>query len=478
MPSSHSNNRSKPVIVLFREDLRLHDNQALSAACETGKPIITVFILDDDSAATQHRGAAWRWWLHHSLAALCGAISERGGALILKRGPHGDIVDALIRETGADAVHWNRRYHPTAIDCDTALKQALRERGIEAQSHGGHLLHEPSLLKTGSGTAYRVFTPFWNALQTLDDFGTPLPVPKKPTFANDAPKGERLEDWGLLPTAPDWAEPIADAWTPGEAAAHKMLDDFAGSALNGYAEGRDIPSLPATSRLSPYLSHGEISPRTIWHRIRNASGDVTAFLRELAWREFSYHLLFDNPRLADRNVDEKFDAFEWRSDGEALSAWQKGRTGIPIVDAGMQELWQTGWMHNRVRMICASFLIKHLMIDWREGERWFADTLVDADPANNAASWQWVAGTSPHSAPFFRIFNPVLQSRKFDPKGRYVRRYVPELEKLDDKALHEPASAPDGALDEVGLAADSPYRSPLVDLAGARDRALAAFKAL
>lgn len=482
MNSETSDTLQKPVIVLFREDLRLADNQALSAAAATGRLVIPVFIFDTESAAGQH-GAAWRWWLHHSLAALAASLRAMGGLLVMRSGPHRAVVDALIAETGADTVHWNRRYHPDAMACDAALKAGLRKRGINAHSHGGHLLHEPSLLKTGSGGPFKVFTPFWNAMLTLDDFGAPLPAPATLRFADPVPDSEELASWGLLPESPDWSTPLADAWTPGEAEASARLEDFIEEDVTGYVGRRDFPADPATSRLSPHLAHGEISPRMIWHRVRRSTragqtSDAAGFLRELAWREFSYHLLVHNDALGTHNADPKFDAMAWRDDPAALRAWQRGRTGIPIVDAGMRQLWQTGWMHNRVRMICASYLVKHMLIDWRAGERWFADTLVDADPANNAASWQWVAGTSPHGAPFFRIFNPVLQSRKFDAEGSYIRDHVPELAALGDKAIHEPWTAPSAVLDEAGLAENSPYRRPVVGPAAGRARALAAFKAL
>lgn len=472
---------TRPVVVLFREDLRLTDNRALHAAAGTGRPLVAVFILDDESAANQHHGGAWRWWLHHSITALQNRLRNLGGRLILCRGPHRDVVDTLLIKTGTDTVHWNHRYHPAGAACDAALARHLQNRGVEAVGHDGHLLHEPSQLMTGSGRPYRVFTPFWRALQMLDGFAEPLPAPGELRFVNWKIPTEELEDWQLCPRSPNWANGLDATWMPGEAAALARLDAFIDTAVDSYATRRDLPALPATSSLSPYLAHGEISPRTIWHRVHARAAGIpaaTAFLREVAWREFCYHLLVHHPGLGETNLDARFDAFVWREAPQDLAAWQQGRTGIPIVDAGMRQLWRTGWMHNRVRMIAASLLVKHLLIDWREGERWFADTLVDADPANNPANWQWVAGTSPHASPFFRIFNPVLQSKKFDASGTYLQRYLPELAGLDGRSIHMPSHAPASELDRARIGVDSIYRAPIVDLVDARKRALAEFRAL
>ncbi len=483
MDKDDKSDSASPILVLFRDDLRLSDNQALHTAVLTGRPIVCAFVFDEAAMAPQQRGAATLWWLHHSIEALCSDLAARGGCLLLFRGAHRDVVDDLVRATGADTVCWNRRYHPKGIDCDTALKAHLRAKSITVESHAGHLLHEPGLVKTGAGGSFRVYTPFWKAVSALDDFGKPLPAPKSVNGWTGEVQGDRLEAWKLLPTKPDWAGGMRSAWTPGETGARELLDRFFDTALAGYGDARDIPGHRTTSRLSPHLAHGEISPRTIWTEARrqaNAanSGDVEKFRKELVWREFSYHLLFHNHDLDTVNFSGRFDAFPWRSDPALLMAWQRGVTGYPIVDAGMRELWQTGWMHNRVRMICASFLIKHLLVDWRDGEKWFADTLVDADPANNPASWQWVAGSGADAAPYFRIFNPIMQGEKFDADGAYVRRFVPEVAALPNAFIHKPWEAPRGILAQAGVELGKIYPHPIVDHQQARNRALNAFESL
>lgn len=466
--------------MLFRDDLRLSDNQALSAAVATGRQIVTAFIFDRESMAAQQRGAASLWWLHCSLAALAETLSKKGLKLVLRAGPHEEVVAQLLAETGANTVHWNRRYHPPGMECDIALKARLRESGANAESFAGHLLHEPPLLKTNSGGYFRVYTPFWKALSAVGDFGEPLPQPDKiDSFEGDIPS-EDLNSWKLLPTKPDWASGMREAWTPGETGVREQIDSFLDEVIDGYADARDVPGRRTTSRLSPHLAHGEISPRQVCHAARKKAkgknaNDIEKFIKEVAWREFSYHLLFHNPDLATVNFNNRFDRFPWADNSGHLTAWKKGLTGYPIVDAGMRELWQTGWMHNRVRMICASFLIKHLLIDWREGERWFADTLVDSDPANNPASWQWVAGSGADAAPYFRIFNPMMQGAKFDPEGAYVRQYVPEISQLPDALIHTPWEAPESVLRAAGIELGKTYPKPIVDHARARDRAMEAF---
>jgi deoxyribodipyrimidine photo-lyase len=454
----------KPIIVWFRQDLRLADNPALAFAAKSGRPVICVYVQDDEAPGDWAMGGASRWWLHHSLLALGKALK---GNLILRRGPADKMLAALIRETGADAVAWNRCYEPFAVARDTAIRSALTEQGITVESFNGALLFEPWEIATGAGKPYRVFTPFWNALKAKTAPGLPQAAPKKIKF-HDIVKSDALKSWKLLPTRPDWAKGFD--WVPGEDGAREALDEFL-DIVAGYKDGRDIPGRTGTSRLSPHLHWGEISPRQVWHavRARDRNDGVETFLKELGWREFCHQLLFHNPTLPARPLDYRFTAFPWRHDDGAFQAWTRGKTGVPIVDAGMRQLWQTGWMHNRVRMIVASFLIKHLLIDWRAGERWFWDTLVDADLANNAANWQWVAGCGADAAPFFRIFNPVLQGEKFDPGGAYVRRFVPELAQVPDKFIHRPWDAP---------APPAGYPAPIVDLAFGRDRALAAFRAL
>ena len=471
-----------PVLVLFRTDLRVADNRALMAASSTGKPVLPLFVFDQESDGTRPLGGARRWWLHHSLAALGKQLARLGAPLLLSRGRMEVVVDRLISETGADMVLWNRRYDPTEIAVDSRLKASLRERNIRAESFDGHLLHEPSLLKTGSGGSYKVYSPFWRALVTQGEPRDPLDAPRK-LRGGKVPASDELDDWALLPTTPDWAHGLRAQWTPGEAGAQDSLAAFVSGALDGYGQGRDMPGVAGTSRLSPHLAHGEITPFQILAALKPASvdapsGDIEKFRKEVGWREFSYHLLFQNPSLAQVNFNRDFDAFPWAGNRELLSAWQRGLTGYPIVDAGMRELWQTGWMHNRVRMVAASFLIKHLLIDWREGEKWFWDTLVDADPASNPASWQWVAGSGADAAPYFRIFNPILQGEKFDPEGAYVRRYVPELAKLPAKYIHRPWDAPKDILSTAGVKLGADYPVPVIDHSLARERALGAYKSM
>ena len=453
----------KPVIVWFRQDLRLADNPALRAAAATGAPLICLFVLDDKTPGDWKWGGASRWWLHHSLAALDQSLA---GKLVLRRGDGAKIITSLVKDTGADTVLWNRCYEPFAVDRDKALKAGLTDLGVTVQSFNGALLHEPWALKTKTGEKpFRVFTPFWKIMRALE-VDKPFPAPGK--FRHHKVESEKLKDWKLLPAHPDWAKGFD--WTPGETAAHDALYDFLDD-VGDYGTARDLPDRDGTSRLSPHLHWGEISPRQIWHAVRARShghGSET-FLKELGWREFCAQLLFHNPQLPTQPLDARFAKFQWRKSQKDFDAWTCGQTGIPIVDAGMRQLWQTGWMHNRVRMIVASLLIKHLGIHWREGERWFWDTLVDADLASNSANWQWVAGCGADAAPFFRIFNPVLQGKKFDPRGAYVRRFVPELNDLPDRFVHNPWEAPQPPAN---------YPQPIVDLAAGRMRALQAFRAL
>ncbi|RUM05910.1 cryptochrome/photolyase family protein [Rhizobium chutanense] len=473
---------AKPVILWFRKDLRLDDNQALKAADLSGRPIIPLYI-NEPAAHTGALGAAQAWWLHHSLEALDGSLRKRQGRLVLASGEALEVLGAIIRESGAEAVFWNRRYDPSGAAIDIRVSHELENQAIEVRSFGGQLLHEPSRLLTGSGTPYRVYTPFWRALEGAGEPEPPLEAPAKLRLAAPLPKSERLESWKLLPRKPDWAGDFGDLWTPGEQGAREKLRSFVEDRLDGYQENRDYPAKPATSMLSPHLALGEISPARIWDATRGLSkrvptADIVHFRKEIAWREFSYHLLFHFPRLASDNWNARFDAFEWRNGDDDFEAWRRGLTGYPIVDAGMRQLWRHGWMHNRVRMIVASFLIKDLMIDWRRGEAWFRDTLVDADPANNAASWQWVAGSGADASPFFRIFNPVLQGQTFDPEGCYVKAHVPELRELGAKYIHRPFEAPKSMLDEAGVTLGQTYPKPIVDHANARNRALAAYKAM
>jgi deoxyribodipyrimidine photo-lyase len=457
-------------IVWFRQDLRIRDNPALAAAAAKGA-ILPVFILDD----TQDQwplGGASRWWLHHSLTSLRGDL----GALVLLRGAPRDILPALAEKAGASAVYWNRCYEPHAIARDTELKALLQESGTEVQSFNGSLLHEPWEIATGAGGPFKVYTPFWRA-SLAKPVSPPLPTPKLKISTADK-LGERLHDWALLPKRPNWAAGWDKLWQPGEAGALSRLDEFTRTTIVDYEQSRDRPDQVGTSRLSPHLHWGEISPRQVFASASMQEQDASRrkgaekFLSELGWREFCHHLLYHFPALPNDNWRREFDAYPWRSSAADLKAWQQGRTGYPLVDAGMRELWQTGWMHNRVRMIAASFLIKHLRIDWRKGEAWFWDTLVDADLANNAAGWQWVAGSGADASPYFRIFNPVTQGRRFDPNGGYIRRWCPELARLPDEFIHAPFEAPDDVLASSRVELGKTYPKPIVDHAKARKAAL------
>ncbi|RAZ90516.1 deoxyribodipyrimidine photo-lyase [Mesorhizobium hawassense] len=468
-----------PTIVLFRRDLRVDDNAALATAADRGAPVVALYVLDEETKDLRAMGAASRWWLHHSLAALGRRLGQTGVNLFLARGRTGEVVAKAIAASGADWVLWNRRYDPSEAAVDARLKAGLREKGLTAQSFDGALLHEPLLLKTGSGGFYKVYTPFWKAMTDKVHVRDPIDPPGRV----DGWQGElgslSLNELDLVPTKPDWAQGLRQTWRPGEEGAQARLQEFIERDLAGYERRRDFPSRLATSRLSPHLAFGEITPFQIFASLRRSKSSGTSkFRSEVGWREFSYHLLFHNPGLAQRNFRPEFDAMSWRDDKRALRAWQHGLTGYPIVDAGMRELWRTGWMHNRVRMIAASFLIKDLMIDWRHGEKWFWDTLVDADAANNAASWQWVAGSGADAAPYFRIFNPVLQGEKFDPQGDYVRGQIPEIGALPDRYIHRPWEAPASLLQDSKIELGKTYPTPLVDHGAARERALIVYQSM
>lgn len=448
-----------PTVVWFRDDLRVSDNPALSAAAERGGPVVAVYILDEVSTGIRPLGAASRWWLHHSLESLADDLTRLGIPLTLRRGRAPDLVKELVAEVGAGAVVWNRRYGGAEIRLDGDLMRELREQGCDVHSFAASLLFEPWTISTGQGTPYSVFTPFWRSCREGLDPRAPLPTPIGVTARIDEPWSDDLVQWSLLPSRPDWAHGLRDRWRVGESAAAERLDEFLSDDIDGYTVGRDRPALMATSGLSPHLRWGELSPHQVWHAVSQHRGAlsaagreaVTRFLTELGWREFSWHVLFHFPLLAENNWRPEFDVFPWPPlDPRALRAWQRGQTGIPLVDAGMRELWNSGTMHNRVRMVVASFLTKNLLIDWREGERWFWDTLVDADAASNPFNWQWVAGSGADAAPYFRVFNPLLQASKFDPEFDYIRRHVPEW-------------------------GTDAYPQPIVDLAETRAAALAAY---
>ena len=474
-----------PAIVWFRDDLRLADQPALRAAVETGAPLLCIYIRDEETRDVRPLGGASRWWLHHSLTALSKSLEAIGGRLDVLRGASADVMERLVAVTGAKQVFWTRRYGPAERDLDADIKFRLKDARVEAQSFNGQLLFEPWTVKTKAGSFVRVFTPYWRAALQGPTPDRPLPAPKRLTAARwlpEAPARRAIASLDLLPTKPDWAGGLRATWTPGEAGARARFEAFLESRLRRYADDRDRPDVEATSRLSPHLRFGEISPRQIFHAIRHAADsgqipqrDADKFLAEIGWREFSYNLLYHAPDLRRQNFQPRFDDFPWgERQPEHLLAWRKGLTGYPIVDAGMRELWRTGTMHNRVRMIAASFLIKHLMIDWRIGEDWF----WDADPASNPASWQWVAGSGADAAPYFRIFNPILQGEKFDPQGAYVRKYCPELERMPTQWIHKPWTAPADAQAAAKARIGKDYPEPIVGHDAARKRALAAFAAL
>ena len=471
-----------PSLLWFRQDLRLADNPALRAACARGHPVLAFYVLDDETAGAWRAGGAARWWLHHSLADLNRDLQRLGGALCLRRGRATEILPALAAEIGAGAVFWNRCYEPWAVARDKVLKAELRDAGLTVESVNGALLHEPWAITTGQGGPYKVFTPFWKAMLAAAPPPAPVAAPERiGGLAGVA--SERLDDWALLPTKPDWAAGLRATWTPGEAGATACLEAFLDQAAEDYPSQRDRPDRRGTSRLSPHLHWGEISPRQVWHAGQRAIAagtrserGVMAFLRQLGWRDFSHVLLYHWPDFPEQSWRSAFDAFPWREDEAAFAAWCHGRTGFPIVDAGMRELWHSGWMHNRVRMIAASFLIKDLLIPWQRGEAWFWDTLVDADLANNAAGWQWVAGSGADAAPYFRIFNPVTQGEKFDPEGAYIRRWLPELAALPDAVLHKPWEAPPEVLEAAGVTLGTSCPRPIVDHKAARQRALAGYE--
>ena len=479
--STMARDSDKPALLWFRQDLRLADNPALSAAVESGQPVLPVYILDDETPGAWRLGGAARWWLHHSLAALARDLGGLGAPLVLRRGEARRVLAALVSEIGAGAVYWNRCYEPQAIARDETIEAVLKQGGIEVLSFNSALLHEPWTIQNKAGEPFRVYSAFWRACLARGEPEVPLPAPES-LKSFPTPESDNLEDWALLPTMPSWAKGFDAAWEPGEQGARKRLAAFLDETVNRYKSERDRPDIASTSRLSPHLDFGEIGPRQIWHATQAAiaAGGVSEasalkFLSEIGWREFSYHLLYHNDTLPDHPLRPEFANFPWHENGAALAAWQRGRTGYPIVDAGMRELWATGWMHNRVRMIVASFLVKDLLIPWQEGAVWFWDTLVDADLANNSASWQWVAGCGADAAPYFRIFNPVLQGEKFDPDGAYVRRWVPELAQLPAAHIHKPWLAPDAVLAAADVSLGVSYPTPIVDHGTARNRALAAF---
>ena len=445
----------QPVLLWFRRNLRLSDNAALIAAADSGHPVIPIYILDE-----QDVGGAGRWWLHHSLASLERDLRQMGSSLVLRKGAPNKVLTEIAEQAGATALHFTRRYEPVSRRQEDEVQAALAE-AVGVHVSDDSYFHNPETVATLTGSPYRVFTPFWKAANAIGDPPAPSPVPDSISFARHSLVSLRLEELNLLPSAPDWAQGLRDTWVPGESSALDQIDELE-SVVQDYDQHRDRPDLDATSRLSPHLHFGEVSVRQVWQatkqlsiQLRNGSG-ADAFFRQLYWRDFSAHLIFHFPTLPDKPLRPEFEDFPWSEDNAQLRAWQRGVTGYPIVDAGMRQLRQTGWMHNRVRMIAASFLVKDLLIPWQAGAAWFLDNLVDADLANNSASWQWVAGCGTDAAPYFRVFNPSLQASKFDPHDHYAHRWIPEL---TDRA-------------------ESNYPTPIVDHDTARRRALEAYQAI
>jgi len=464
-------NDKRPVLVWFRGDLRLSDHPALSWAVHTGRPVVPVFVLDDSAGV--YPGEASRWWLHGSLQALNTSLEHLGSRLILRRGPPVKALMTLVRETGAAAIAWSRQYDPAGSLQGTQVQAWCDRTGIESRSFNASLLIEPWDISTGSGLPYRVFTPFWRRClaRAFEPPQSEKPVPAPP---DSWPVSEKLEEWRLRSAHPDWAAGLRKTWQPGEEGAWNRLDSFLREGFVHYHRHRDQPGRDGTSMLSAHLHFGEIGPRQIVAALDalEPGPGLDAFMRQIGWREFCHHLLFHNPDMETASLRPEFDRMPWRDSPADLRRWQLGQTGYPLVDAGMRELWTTGWMHNRVRMITASFLTKHLLIDWRLGADWFLDTLVDADRANNSAGWQWVAGCGTDAAPYFRIFNPVTQSKRFDPSGRYLRTWLPELRRLPDQVIHTPWSAPRTVLADAGVRLGKNYPRPAVDHAQTRLRAL------
>ena len=474
--------RDSPSLVWFRRDLRLEDQPALMAAINRGGPIIPVYVCDESDQSDWSSGAASRWWLHHCLGRLNDHLTSLNSRLIVRLGDSLSQLMSLIDETQATAVFWTRCYEPASIVRDSRIKSELRNRGITAESSNGQLLFEPWEVQTKEGRPYQVFTPFWKSCLNRNSPGQPQPAPQGLPSPDHWPCSLSINQLGLLPLI-SWDSGIKTTWLTGTNSATAELNRFLESMVFDYHVARELPARRGTSRLSPYLHFGEISPRTIWHathrvvdeqRHRRESTGAETFLKEIGWREFAYHLMFHFPATIRQPLRTEFSRFPWREDAAGLAAWQRGKTGYPIVDAGMRELWHTGWMHNRVRMIVASFLVKDLLIPWQRGAEWFWDTLVDADLASNTLGWQWTAGCGADASPYFRVFNPIRQSEKFDPTGEYLRRWLPELQRIPAEFLHAPWTAPEGVLTEADVRLGQTYPYPIVNHDDARRRALQA----
>ena len=467
----------KTTIVWFDRDLRLSDNPALTNACQCGNAIVPIYINAPCSDGWPRSGQQ-TWWLRRSLETLGQRLRKRGSRLVLRDGHAADVLLDIAQEVDAVRVVWNRRYRPSLARRDIEAAHRLQDAGIEVETSAGRLLHDPEEIRTTTGGPYHVYTPFWRKF--CDQVQVDPPLDSAPINERSAPSrwpaSEELAS--LFENNDEGYQNLSEYWSPGEKSAHRRLDAFIDKSLSRYADLRDRPDIDGTSRLSPFLHFGEITPRQIWHAIDGSSAADEAaeqaeiFRKQIVWREFSYHLLHHYPETAEQPLRDKFRQFEWRSDREALERWQQGRTGFPIVDAGMRQLLQMGWMHNRVRMIVASFLTKDLLIPWQEGARWFWEHLVDADLANNTMGWQWSAGCGADAQPFFRVFNPLTQSKKFDPDGAYIRRFIPEIAELDDSIIHAPWKSSDAPLLQAAVELNGDYPSPIVDHAAARKTAL------
>ncbi|MCH8240273.1 MAG: deoxyribodipyrimidine photo-lyase [Proteobacteria bacterium] len=478
---------AQPIIIWFRQDLRLQGHAALAAAVAMCAPIIPLYILDDETPGRWAPGGASRWWLHESLKTLDADLRKRGSRLVLARGPALDVLSDLARETRASAIYWSRCYEPWAVKLERALHRELEGAGVRCRRFSGSLLFEPEDVRTAAGGPYRAFAHFHKACTNIDAPAARLNAPATLPRVADGVDGDRLEAWGLQPAKPDWTSGMAAAWTPGEKGARARLDKFIAERLENYQSARELPGVDGTSQLSPHLHFGEIAPRDVWNAVSRAAAGAKGgkldegaecLLRELVWRDFSHHLLFHWPHLTSTPLRTEYANFPWREDADALRAWQEGRTGYPIIDAGMRELWATGWMHHRVRMIVASFLVKHLLISWQSGAEWFHDTLVDADLASNCTNWQVVAGCGADTAEENRIINPLSQGRAIDPEGVYIKSWVPEFAKLPGNRIHAPWQASEDELSQARVRLGETYPEPMVKLPAARERALKAYAAI
>ncbi|GHA10869.1 deoxyribodipyrimidine photo-lyase [Devosia pacifica] len=458
-------------LVWFRTDLRIRDNQALQEALSKADRVVAIYIHESEGPR-EITGAA-RWWLHHSLNALAADLIRLGVELRVESGNAEEVLGRVLEETGAEALFWNRRYGPNEREVDASVKETFRKRGLTVESFAGHLLLEPWQVETKQGEPYSVFTPFWKAVRQRHDISEPFGTPR--ARSPDAKPKKVDTDY----KEPQWAQKLSEYWTIGEDGARSALKSFLDERIDDYSDGRDRPAKTHTSKLSPHLRFGEITPRQVWYAAKShaahhsASSDaIDTFLSELAWRDFNYTQLYYRRDIANHPMKDKYESMRWRDADAGFEKWTRGETGLPMVDAGMRELWQTGSMHNRIRMLTASLLTKNLLVDWKRGERWFWDCLVDADPANNPSNWQWVAGCGLDASPYFRVFNPVTQGEKFDPSGGYIRRWVPELAELPDKYIHRPHEAPESVLKKAGVELDKTYPRPIVDLKTSRQRAI------